>query len=207
MREELILLLRRSQDSGKEIRLLIDDDDFEICRYPLQEWSRIGSDFPRAEVAIRVHGKGLEKIRPITPDTDVKILMVEGANAVEGSEKWIADQLGCCNCSGFEAAGARVKYLPKPNRQELRDALMDEAGHHIFVFSGHSRSNQDGSIGYIGINDEDELPIDEFKRIFKVAIDQGLQLAVFNSCDGLGLAQATRSAESTPMHCHEGTGS
>ncbi|WP_265275359.1 hypothetical protein [Nostoc sp. KVJ3] len=32
------------------------------------------------------------------------------------------------------------------------------------------------------------MTIEEFKEAFKQAIHKGLQLGIFNSCDGLGLA-------------------
>ncbi|MGD1918519.1 MAG: substrate-binding domain-containing protein [Pleurocapsa sp.] len=61
-------------------------------------------------------------------------------------------------------------------------------GYHIFIFTGHIGSYEDGTIGWIGINNQERLTIEEFKDSFKQAINQGLQLAIFNSCDGLGLA-------------------
>ena len=41
---------------------------------------------------------------------------------------------------------------------------------------------------WIELNDQESLSIEDFKNSLKVSIDKGLQLAIFNSCDGLGLA-------------------
>ncbi|NET62334.1 MAG: CHAT domain-containing protein [Symploca sp. SIO2E6] len=69
------------------------------------------------------------------------------------------------------------------------DELREGRGWHIFFFAGHSESRKDGTIGSIVINNEDDcLTIDEFKQELSTAIEKGLQLAIFNSCDGLGLA-------------------
>ena len=81
-----------------------------------------------------------------------------------------------------------VDYLVQPNLKDFATALWCDRGYHIFIFTGHSSSNQDGTIGWIKINQSESLTIEEFKNAFGQAINNGLQLAIFNSCDGLGLA-------------------
>ncbi|HCF26703.1 MAG TPA: sensor protein Chase2, partial [Cyanobacteria bacterium UBA11049] len=54
-------------------------------------------------------------------------------------------------------------------------------------FAGHSET--DGETGRIYINQFDSLSVNELKYGLKKAIAGGLQLAIFNSCDGLGLAR------------------
>ncbi|MGK7914779.1 MAG: substrate-binding domain-containing protein, partial [Prochloraceae cyanobacterium] len=56
----------------------------------------------------------------------------------------------------------------------------------ILFFAGHSRS--EGQRGRIYINQNDSLSIEEISSALKKVIEGGLQLAIFNSCDGLGLA-------------------
>ncbi|MGL5083121.1 MAG: substrate-binding domain-containing protein [Microcoleaceae cyanobacterium] len=181
-REELILLLNRSKESDEEIQILLDAEDLDLSRYPWQEWDLLESRFPQAEIAIRVRGKGSNKIRPIVKAPKVKILMVEGENG--GLDTHLDVEV----IRSLEARGAEVKCLSQPTREQLSEAFLEEDGYHIFIFSGHSRSDKNGKIGWIGLKKDDELSIDEFKRNFRVMIDRGLQLAIFNSCDGLGLA-------------------
>lgn len=57
----------------------------------------------------------------------------------------------------------------------------------ILFFAGHSSSNEKGRIQ---LNQTDSLTLDQLKYALKKAIIRGLNLAIFNSCDGLGLAQA-----------------
>ncbi|NJO72274.1 MAG: CHAT domain-containing protein [Oscillatoriales cyanobacterium RM1_1_9] len=186
LREELILLLSRSQGPDEEIRLLLDDENLHLCLYPWQEWELLESRFPQTEIALRIRGKGSDPIKPIIKAPKARILLVEGGNG------GLNTHLDVEVVRNLEAKGAEVKYLAQPTREQLSEALRDERGYHIFVFSGHSRSDTDsdteGKIGWIGLRDDDELSIDEFKRNFRVAINRGLQLALFNSCDGLGLA-------------------
>ena len=55
-------------------------------------------------------------------------------------------------------------------------------------FAGHSESIE--NTGHIFINPQESLTLEELKYGLRQAIAQGLQLAIFNSCDGLGLAHA-----------------
>ena len=59
----------------------------------------------------------------------------------------------------------------------------------ILFFAGHSESREHGKKGIIALNPDDSLDLEEIPRTLTSAIDQGLKLAIFNSCDGLGLAQ------------------
>ncbi|NEQ18358.1 MAG: hypothetical protein F6K44_33750 [Moorea sp. SIO3E2] len=60
----------------------------------------------------------------------------------------------------------------------------------------HSGTSQEGQRGEIQLNQTERLTIDDMRFALKKAIGRrpryanarGLQLAIFNSCDGLGLA-------------------
>jgi ABC-type phosphate transport system substrate-binding protein len=183
LREYLIRIASQPKSKTQDIRILLDIQNTKLYYFPWQEWNLFEYYFPRSEISIRVKGKGDEKVKPISKYWKVRILLVignsEGINP-DRDLKIVKD---------LEKKGASVKILENPSREILRDAFKQEPGYHIFVFAGHSRSNEDGTIGWIELNKEDSLTIESFKDNFKRAIDRGLQLAIFNSCDGLGLAQ------------------
>ena len=52
-----------------------------------------------------------------------------------------------------------------------------------------AQTQKDGQSGLLYINREEVLDIQEIRRTLGIAISQGMKLAIFNSCDGLGLAQ------------------
>ncbi len=60
----------------------------------------------------------------------------------------------------------------------------------ILFFAGHSSSSQERTTGQIYINQTDKLNLEELRYGLKQAIANGLKIAIFNSCDGLGLAKA-----------------
>jgi O-acetyl-ADP-ribose deacetylase (regulator of RNase III) len=82
---------------------------------------------------------------------------------------------------------AETCFLVCPSRQELNDRLWQQ-GWDILFFAGHSHSGGHDRRGEIGINNVDSLSIGELKHGLKQAIQRGLKLAIFNSCDGLALA-------------------
>lgn len=77
--------------------------------------------------------------------------------------------------------------MVEPSRQELDEYLWDEQGWDILFFAGHSESKNHK--GKIHINQDSTLSIAELRNALKFAIGHGLKLAIFNSCDGLGLTQ------------------
>ncbi|MBR8833748.1 MAG: CHAT domain-containing protein [Stigonema ocellatum SAG 48.90 = DSM 106950] len=82
---------------------------------------------------------------------------------------------------------AELRVLTEPNRSDF-NTLWEEACDILF-FAGHSETKGDGQTGVININRNDSLSVAEIKRTLSTAINKGLKLAIFNSCDGLGLAR------------------
>ena len=86
----------------------------------------------------------------------------------------------------LEKRGAELIYLEQPQRQEF-SKLWDEPCDILF-YSGHSKTSDDGTVGSLQINSQESLNLQEIKNTLGAAIANGLKLAIFNSCDGLGLA-------------------
>ena len=89
---------------------------------------------------------------------------------------------------------ADIRFLQEPTRESFNRCLWDTKGWDILFFAGHSssqstclKSGGEGS-GEIFLNATDRLTVPQLKHALKKAIDRGLNTAIFNSCDGLGLA-------------------
>ncbi|WP_392534446.1 substrate-binding domain-containing protein [Nostoc sp. C117] len=183
IRDRLIAIAEQLHQSNDEIRVIIDAKDINLRRLPWQAWNLFEEHYPNAEVALSAPKSSNTKINKLVPkSTKVRILVAVGRSDginTKNDLKVIQD---------LETDGVEVRCLIKPSRRELCETLWDDQGYHIFVFTGHSGSQEDGQIGWIELNDEDSLTIEEFNEALKQAIEKGLQLAIFNSCDGLGLA-------------------
>jgi len=82
---------------------------------------------------------------------------------------------------------AEVRFLKQPKPTEILKELWTEKWDIIF-FAGHSNTDKQQK-GIIYLNETDSLTIEEFKNGLEESIKNGLQIAIFNSCDGLGLAR------------------
>jgi CHASE2 domain-containing sensor protein len=80
---------------------------------------------------------------------------------------------------------ADVVFLVEPTRQQVYDRLWEETWDLLF-FAGHSSSEQQQ--GRLYLNPTESLTLEELRFGLQRAIARGLQLTIFNSCDGLGLA-------------------
>ena len=87
----------------------------------------------------------------------------------------------------LENRGAELINLEQPQRQDF-SKLWDEPCDILF-YSGHSETSLDGTVGSLQINSEESLDLQEIKNTLGEAVKKGLKLAIFNSCDGLGLAK------------------
>jgi len=161
-----------------EIRLIIVADDPAVLRLPWSLWHFL-EDYPQAEIAL----SPAEYARPVKlphpkPNGKVRILAIlgnsEGINVAQ--DQAILQQL----------PQAELKFLVEPKASELNQQLW-EPGWDILFFAGHSSSQ---GKGHIQVNQHDRLTIDQLKYGLRTAIAHGLKLAIFNSCDGLGLARA-----------------
>ncbi|NEQ85713.1 MAG: CHAT domain-containing protein, partial [Moorea sp. SIO2I5] len=83
--------------------------------------------------------------------------------------------------------GAYCVFLRQPTLEELESFL--NKSWDILFFAGHSDVQEDGKTGLLKINSEESLDIQTIRETMERAIDKGMKLAIFNSCNGLGLAR------------------
>lgn len=172
VREELVAHLKEND----EVRLIIQTANIQLRKLPWHLWD-ILKRYPKAEISVSA-----PIFRQVTSakvaNNQVNILAIlgddEGINVEE--DRKILNSI----------PGAKVEFLVKPNRQALNDQLWEQSWDILF-FAGHSCT--EGETGIIYINKTESLTIPDLRYALKKAIGKGLQLAIFNSCDGLGLAQ------------------
>ncbi|MDB9315420.1 CHASE2 domain-containing protein [Spirulina sp. CS-785/01] len=168
--------LREQLDPTEAVRFWICTDNLQLRKLPWQEWE-IFQQYSLVEPSFC----SLES-QPLTPPVSspslIKILVILGHDQGIDTEKdrKLLNQL----------PHADPVFLVQPQRQEITDQLWEQSWDIIF-FAGHSETQ--GETGVIYINPDECLTIDELWYGLKKACDRGLQLAIFNSCDGLGLSQ------------------
>ncbi len=170
-------ILREKFNRSDEVRIIIQSQSSEVRKLPWHLWDFL-KPYRKAEIALSSPFYDRPLKTAVTRDR-IRILSILGNDKEINLNK--DQQL-------LAQLNAETSFIVKPNRQELNAQLWEEKGWDILCFSGHSSSEKDGSTGYIYINDTDKLSIPDLKNGLKIAIARGLQIAIFNSCDGLGLA-------------------
>ncbi len=196
---EKILEQLNPQDQA---RILLQTQDPLLQRLPWYELQFFDDRYRHAEVGICA----LDYQHVSTPITQIKPVRIL---AVLGDVTGLNTQIDQDLLS--QIPDAYIHFLNQPSREDFNRHLWDGRGWGILFFAGHSssrsdcekivgqrssqrssqRNNQSSSeagSGEISLNATDKLTIPQLKHALKKAIDRGLNTAIFNSCDGLGLA-------------------
>ena len=173
--------VRTALDPSEAIRILIQTESLPLRQLPWHCWALL-DDYAHAEIAFAA-----PKFQPVTPNRriakeKVQILAIlghsEGINVQQ--DRQFLERI----------PEADVTFLVEPERKTINDQLWSQPWDILF-FAGHS-GTQDHQ-GEIYCNPQASLSLDDFQYGLRKAIAQGLQLAIFNSCDGLGLMRSLES--------------
>ncbi len=163
--------------NSEDVRFILQTQDSLLRRLPWHLWGFFSTSHPQAEIVIS------SEYEPSTKQlkAPVKILAILGSS--EGID--LQQDLDFLK----NLPGAKVEPLIEPTRRQLIKSLRNQSWDILF-FAGHSISQEDDSWGEIQINDnESYLSLRNLRYSLRHAVKKGLKLAIFNSCDGLGLAR------------------
>ncbi|ARV59407.1 sensor protein Chase2 [Nostocales cyanobacterium HT-58-2] len=161
-----------------EVRVILQTEDPQLQLLPWHHWDLL-ERYPKAEFALA--SPRYEKITSNkTYNEKLNILAIVGnSQGIDtAADRALLQQL----------TDADVTFLVEPQRKELTDSLWGKSWDILF-FAGHSSSHGKDGTGRIYLNQTDSLTISELRYALRKAVQRGLQLAIFNSCDGLGLAR------------------
>jgi CHASE2 domain-containing sensor protein len=169
--------LRTRLQPSNRLRIVIVAENALLLRFPWCLWNFL-VDYPQAEIAISLpeYARALQ-VSQAKPTGKVRILAILGnSQGIDvARDRQLLQQI----------PQAEVKFLVEPAAPDLNQSLW-QPGWDILFFAGHSSSQGKGQIQ---INQTESLTIEQLKYGLRTAIAHGLKLAIFNSCDGLGLAR------------------
>ncbi len=183
---EITFILRTSN--------LSPERSLSIQRLPWHRWEFFKNRYPGAEIAFSTIALKTKILKG-----KLKVLVIFG------DDRNIDTTKDRQSLERYLKSHPSIDYQPidKPDRQTLK--LQLKQPYHCIFFVGHSQSTADPNQPVrqsrthtkIWINDLEHFsPLDDdFKPLFTSLVNRGLQLAFFNSCDGLTLAR-----ELTDLH-------
>lgn len=176
--------LRTKLSAEENIRVIIETEDPFLQKLPWHLW-QFFEHYPKAEMALSLQEYERVATAPARMNRHIRILVVLGHSDGINIQP---DRLM------FENADAEIFVLKEPKRSELDECLWDENGWDILFFAGHSTSQAldpaGKPTGQIFLNPEEQLSVEQLRNALRASISYGLKLAIFNSCDGIGLARA-----------------
>lgn len=170
----------------EEILVAIETDEEQLWRLPWHLWDFFDT-FHCAEVIL----SNLKFIRLETQKQRfspwVKVLVIlgdsSGINLTQDLKLW----------QKLWWRWTKYELIAKPQRQkEITDKLVQKRGLDILFFAGHSESDRNCTTGTLYINENasnNSVTINALEKSLRKAVRNGLQLSIFNSCDGIGLAR------------------
>ncbi|GAA6619182.1 CHASE2 domain-containing protein [Scytonema sp. NUACC26] len=169
--------LLETASTSQQVRVMIRAENQQIWHLPWHQWDLL-ERYSQVEIGFStLNSEPPPKRERFDREHQLRILAILGNSEgiqVEEDRQQLLNFLG-----------AEVTFLVEPQRQELNDRLWEQRWDILF-FAGHSWT--EGETGQICLNQTDSFSLDELKYALKKAVSSGLQLAIFNSCDGLGLA-------------------
>ena len=173
--------LYKNLNPEDEIRFIVQTKNDILPKLPWHLW-HFFTDYPRAEIAIASNSyETVEK--PVKSRKKPRILAILGDDSLQidlqADRRFLTD---------LQKLNAETVFSVKPQRQEFDRLIWDEKGWDILFFAGHSRT--ENRVGLISINERENITITDLKYGLQRAISQGLQIAIFNSCDGMGIANS-----------------
>ncbi|MBD1856718.1 MULTISPECIES: ABC transporter substrate-binding protein [Leptolyngbya] len=178
------ILFRTAQvPPDQTIPIIIDADtgnseqNTQLRKLPWHVW-KLFMELYNAEPVI---GAKIDtRIEPLRSQITILAIFGSGEGGLELEEdQRILTQL--------QQLGARVEIVNQPSIEQLYKLLWDYTWDILF-FAGHSGSANGCTSGYIQISDQQTIPISSLREALVYAVRGGLRLAIFNSCDGLGIA-------------------
>ncbi|MGK7925958.1 MAG: CHAT domain-containing protein [Spirulina sp.] len=167
----------------EEIRVIVQVEDTIIRHLPWHLWDFFDR-YPQAELALSAPAYERADTQ-FQPREKARILAILGHSQgidIESDRHLLA-----------QLPDTETVFLVEPPRKLLYQKLWDARGWDILFFAGHSSSYQNGEKGYLEINGQEKIDIGEINHALKKAVKQGVKIAIFNSCDGLGLARQLES--------------
>lgn len=171
LERQLLQNVRKSET----VRFILQTQDSLLRRLPWHLWDLFENCYRHAEIALSAEYEPSSK-RLKNP---VKIIAILGNS--EGID--VQPDMDALQ----QLPGVQVIPLQQPSLEQLTEQLWSQPWDILF-FAGHS-SSQDGDLqGILQIGNE-SLSLRRLRRTLRYAVQKGLKLAIFNSCDGLGLAR------------------
>ena len=181
----------QAESRSKSVDLMIACSSLELARLPWEVWE-IGAEFGttgRIKITRMPANIRTEPAAVHPQCSRARILAIIGQDRTLNFQKDLETlQAKLKPLVTIETVGWKVGKSMSELETEIKQAITDEKGWDILFFAGHSNETKITG-GELGIAPNRYLQIKDIYEQLKMAKQQGLQFALFNSCNGLNIAE------------------
>jgi len=172
------------------LQIVIRADDSSICRLPWNCWDFLEKNL-NSEISFSLASESYASALSRKPShlEGLKILAVIGDNEgldLDRDREVFTRQLSEKFSSVF------LRELFQPSSEEFKEEL-ERGSWDMLFFSGHSETLN--GEGVIYLRGGESVYLSKLGFSFGKAISNGLKLAIFNSCDGIGIARSIQDLQ------------
>ncbi|NJR50435.1 MAG: CHASE2 domain-containing protein [Leptolyngbyaceae cyanobacterium CSU_1_3] len=185
-----LLEIRREITSAKTSTLYLRCDSPEVVKLPWESW-QIGAEFGSAHsiqiirTALSLCAEQAKSIRRAR--NRILVILGDETGLNFEAERNALQQLN--NRAEIHLVGWQPDLRTPELLQQIRSAIADPKGWDILFFAGHSNETALTG-GELGIAPKTSILMSEIAPQLKTAKERGLQFAIFNSCNGLSIAES-----------------
>ncbi|OUL20964.1 hypothetical protein BV378_28275 [Nostoc sp. RF31YmG] len=182
-------LIKENTETNEAVQIFLTCAPLELDRFPWEAWE-LGNEFAtnnaiqfiRTPLNISTQAQEKRQGRP-------RILAILGDDTGLNFKAEKESLKSLLRIADVEFVGWQPQYTAAEVIQKISDAITDERGWDVLFFAGHSNET-DLTGGELGIAPEMSISISEIAPQLSAAKKRGLQVAIFNSCSGLSIADA-----------------
>ncbi|MCY6493870.1 CHASE2 domain-containing protein [Leptolyngbya sp. GGD] len=182
---------KANPDRPEAIRVFLTCAPIELDRYPWEAWE-LGTEFATTG-AIQMIRSPLNISAPTDQESlrsgRVRILAILGDDTGLDFKTDREAVRSLSKIAEIKFIGWQPDQSPTQVTQEITTAISDEQGWDVLFFAGHSNETEMTG-GELAIAPGVSISINEIKPQLMAAKRRGLQVAIFNSCSGLSIADA-----------------
>ena len=181
-----------NQLDNKALQVFVTCDPIELNRYPWEAWE-IGTEF--AAIGDIQIIRAPSNIANETGNNHPQKRRLTRILAVLGDDTGLNFQTdkdavnSLLKIADVEFIGWQPQQTPSEVIGQIKDAIASEKGWDILFFAGHSNETELTG-GELGIAPGVSISIKEIEPQLKIAKQRGLNVAIFNSCNGLNIAES-----------------
>ncbi|MEM6403820.1 MAG: CHASE2 domain-containing protein, partial [Cyanobacteria bacterium P01_D01_bin.116] len=180
-------IIRACSETNQAIRLFLTCATLDLEHLPWEAWE-IGKAVQVIRAPINVVAPSVNQ-KQIKRQSRPRILAILGDDTGLDFQEDKQAVKSLSRIAEVQFVGWQPEQSSTQVIQQISDAIADERGWDVLFFAGHSEEMEITG-GELGIAPGVKIYIKEIAPQLSVAKQRGLQVAIFNSCSGINIAQS-----------------